>query len=657
MALQDLQNRTEADALFANFTKDIGLKHEAYKSKLQQAAVGGLDPHLEDLEQTRQSYSDQSNNPMVRRLFNSESRNLVARTTISAASHAAQQNKVWQDSTAKAVMQNNRVGAATAPEDEEGFQKKLDAVPTQVAVQAGAGDWGPEQTAHEVFKERSQLWRDRIVGMAKGSNTTAAAAMLADNKDKMEYTDWKQAQSEVQHGITTVGSRVGADNINAGWDPRMKPQEIDRAAGVQEPLIRIIKSVQQNHPELRFTIAPQGGTRTVEEQAELVRKGASKTMHSAHLEGRGIDVVPVGDNGQMNFNDNQAYARLEMAIKEEAEKLGIPLSPEHDQIKSWDPGHYSIPKNMDYNKVPDKLEEPLSNRIDRAERFASTQFPNDPDMQTVFRDALRQRVIGDFNQQKAAKRDDDFRNETTVGNAILNGVGDKKPTTPEELRADPAVAQAFDNLGPAARKKALGWLTQNSKDDFTANEERFRQYTKLQGQAETDPAAFLQQDIISQELPRQWRQHLLTMQQQKFKSSTMNPAVAHALDVLKPMLIPAQITSQNKDDYSQFVGSLHAAMQDYMEREKKPPKDADILEIGGRLLQQQHSDEFWFKSSTDMMYKMPVPDKDKATITQIYKEEHGIEPSDEMVRRIYIRGQYQDLYGGSVSKPKTTGAP
>ena len=65
------------------------------------------------------------------------------------------------------------------------------------------------------------------------------------------------------------------------------------------------------------------GLRTLDEQKELVAKGASKTMKSLHLEGKAIDVMAfVNSRASWELN---LYDDLADAIKEAAIIVGVPI--------------------------------------------------------------------------------------------------------------------------------------------------------------------------------------------------------------------------------------------------------------------------------------------------------------------------------------------
>lgn len=65
------------------------------------------------------------------------------------------------------------------------------------------------------------------------------------------------------------------------------------------------------------------GLRTIEEQRELVAKGASQTMKSKHLDGEAVDLMAyIGSRGSWELN---LYDDIADAMKEGAKKAGVPI--------------------------------------------------------------------------------------------------------------------------------------------------------------------------------------------------------------------------------------------------------------------------------------------------------------------------------------------
>ena len=75
---------------------------------------------------------------------------------------------------------------------------------------------------------------------------------------------------------------------------KLSSRSIGRLEGVNADLVTVVNTaIDMTKVDFGVTC----GMRTVEEQKELVAKGASQTMKSKHLEGRAVDLVAyIGPN-------------------------------------------------------------------------------------------------------------------------------------------------------------------------------------------------------------------------------------------------------------------------------------------------------------------------------------------------------------------------
>lgn len=97
---------------------------------------------------------------------------------------------------------------------------------------------------------------------------------------------------------------------------KLSTKSIDRMSGVDPKLIRVVSRAIEL-TKIDFGVIQ--GIRTIEEQKELVAKGASKTMNSKHLTGDAVDLMAyIGSRGswELNLYDDIADA-MKQAAKEE----------------------------------------------------------------------------------------------------------------------------------------------------------------------------------------------------------------------------------------------------------------------------------------------------------------------------------------------------
>lgn len=116
---------------------------------------------------------------------------------------------------------------------------------------------------------------------------------------------------------------------------KLSKRSLARLEGVDERMIRVVKTA------ITFSTVDFGviqGLRTIEEQRELVAKGASQTMKSKHLDGRAVDLMAyVGSRGswELSLYDNIADA-MKLAAIEEDVAIRWGAAWQIPDIREWD---------------------------------------------------------------------------------------------------------------------------------------------------------------------------------------------------------------------------------------------------------------------------------------------------------------------------------
>lgn len=101
---------------------------------------------------------------------------------------------------------------------------------------------------------------------------------------------------------------------------KLSQRSLDRLEGVDERLVAVVKyAIAVTKVDFGVTC----GLRTIEEQRELVAKGASQTMRSKHLDGLAVDLVAyIGSRISWELS---LYDDIADAMKEGAQQVGVPL--------------------------------------------------------------------------------------------------------------------------------------------------------------------------------------------------------------------------------------------------------------------------------------------------------------------------------------------
>jgi peptidoglycan L-alanyl-D-glutamate endopeptidase CwlK len=87
-------------------------------------------------------------------------------------------------------------------------------------------------------------------------------------------------------------------------------RSLSELEGVHSDLVAVVKRAIEITPQ-DFSV--HDGIRTIEQQKELVKSGASKTLNSRHITGHAVDLVPY-INGKLRWNRNQFIKSLMLFV-------------------------------------------------------------------------------------------------------------------------------------------------------------------------------------------------------------------------------------------------------------------------------------------------------------------------------------------------------
>lgn len=181
--------------------------------------------------------------------------------------------------------------------------------------------------------------------------------------------------------------------------------------GVNNDLMRVVKRAQEISA-VRFHI--HEGLRTMEGQAEMYRRGWSKTMNSKHLTGRAVDLRADGDPA-VGALDPATYGRINDAVKKASHELGVPIQWGGDSFGSFkDVPHFQLPDGYKsdagaFGAAPTKASALQSQRAGAMAAMAQVQAAQAARVANTTNDnrssttsSAETHFHGDFNIQTAA---------------------------------------------------------------------------------------------------------------------------------------------------------------------------------------------------------------------------------------------------------------
>lgn len=647
IAMQDLYNHSEAQDADAKYMQKAGELHAQYSSLQGKQAVDAYPQYIKDLQDTRKGIRDGLSNDMSGKLFDSQSLSTMGRTIFNGAGHAASQNKQYALGASKARVEAIGDQALSVPNDSAGFQEGLAKGEQEVRAAGQLQGQSPEAIEESVSQLKSSLWGNRIQGLVKTQPIEAGKMLEKAIKDgQVRGQDIGKLTNIVQQARNTVGARVVSQQVMSGAGLRWGAGPVDikqageaigqfesggnyQTVGVQTAHGRALGKYQVMEENLP-SFLEKAGLPSMTSQEFLKNHAAQDQVFSAVFGGY------MKDKG--NFND---AASMWFSGKPVAEAGG-----RKDALGT------SVPAYLAATNAILARNAPLSAKVDLGKRIAGEQAPDDP----LFPDYVEQRISTDHNKIIAIKRDDEFQNRQVIETQLMGQDNAKLPTTVEELTADPSAAAAWDKLLPSTQRRYMGVLAKNAKGDHNWTDASLRQYQQFKGQAQTDPAEFLDMDVVGTDLPNSAKRELINLQGRLKGKAEGDPRVQRALNILAPDMQAAGVDKKNKDDYYQFTGALADQLQEFADDNKRPPKVDEVKTIGSRLMQSQTT-KGWLWNSQTPTFQVPVPAPEAEKIkTDPAWTKLGIQPTDQQIQRIYTRKLYQDLYG-STPKQQPAGAP
>jgi peptidoglycan L-alanyl-D-glutamate endopeptidase CwlK len=646
--LQAMANDAAAKEAEAQWIEQSSDLHVEFKSLKGQAAVDARPAHIEKLRELRERIRDSLPNDMARKIYDGTTRQSFARSAFSAAEYAATQLDQYRKTADKATLEAYRNKVDRLPDDPSVIEEAI-AASDSVINGLGRLDGLPEQEIeNKKAGFRSELWRTKIEALAR-KDPEAASELLSHARERGEIqgSDYQKTLVTVQAQLRTRGAKMITAAVSEGWAPYMKPEYITRAAGVETALIDVVKEAQRANPDLEFIIGHEGGRRSQETQDRLVAEGKSQTRNSQHLAGRAVDLLPLKD-GKVAGRDGELVKRVERAMYEAAERLGVKLS---DKRIPWDLGHFELAKDFDTASYESpRKAEPVEEQEARAREYAQKTSGADP----LYPEYVSSAVVAKHRRDKALEVMKNNTNRIKLDEYIYGIATDGvKPRDLDELRAmgGEAISGILDSMDATQLRGVMAKLAKNDKEQLVADSKL--EYVNLVGLAETDPLKFVNTDLGEYRLTDEDRKKLLLLQQKKLKNAEQSPRTAWALQQLMPMLSAAGIKNSGsetkKKQFQMFNGALHVAIEEWQDIHGKAPTAKEIInEIGPRLLHEVSVPGTIFGDiwpSKVRTFNLPVPKEFKKKLEEAAAAE-GMPINDTLIQRAYLRQLYREMWGG-----------
>ena len=155
---------------------------------------------------------------------------------------------------------------------------------------------------------------------------------------------------------------------------KLSNRSLERLEGVDDKLIALAKYAI-GITKVDFGIPHLGGLRTMEQQRELVNKGASQTMKSKHLEGIAIDTVAyIGPRVSWELN---LYDDIADAMAQAARDVGVGIC----WGAAW--STKDVPYPMDMRHWEGSMESAMNAYVDKKRKMGKRAFIDGPHFELI----------------------------------------------------------------------------------------------------------------------------------------------------------------------------------------------------------------------------------------------------------------------------------
>jgi hypothetical protein len=677
VAMKQLDNEAEARQITNDAELNLATLRVGYANKEGAAAKDGFNDYQTAVKGVYEDSKAKASNPAVSRMVDGQTASEMRSSIFAGATHAAQQTKAWQMNTLKNRFDSYKNRVLSDP-DNEGLWAESTAETAKIIGQLSDYQGEPpdsDNRKHDLAAALSDLWSTRIKGRSS-KDPEGALAMLTANRDKILGQDVDKIEDLVTNRFQMqVAARI-AHSSNSGFAPYMDPSHLLRFNGVDERLQRVFQRAQEiTGLDTPFTIGDKGGVRTVEEQRRLVQGGFSRTMHSNHLLGRAFDVVPLDENGKPNYNDRAAYDRIDKAMFQAAQELGIELGPEHNQIKSWDPGHYSLPRGAETGQMAKYQAPTLQQKVDRAKAYYAKLRPGD-DVGLV---KVENAVIAQHGKFEQIARNQFIDDKQTIATAVMSGGMDQQPQTMQDLLSRDGQVPGLREAVERTQQQHPEYMLQLERAMYSKkvhqddDEERLR----LRGLADNEKESFLDEDIVGNPKLTRASKETFLAQQKRLRASDSDPRVPRAINWLKQSADTSGMMTeqgvfrrdkQNEEEYDKFSGAMHEALEAWTDAHggKSPTEKEVVKEIGPAVLRRRITEQglpelhgpggailnWMFGDRQRSMLEQVLPEDMKDAAKAEFMKEHDWEPSDREIYKAAVRMQFDKLFGAPKKAPK-----
>lgn len=269
-----------------------------------------------------------------------------------------------------------------------------------------------------------------------------------------------------------------------------------------------------------------------------------------------------------------------------------------------------------------------------ADQRAEAQRPGD----AGFRNQFEAQALGTLSRMKSAQSASQAAAADRLISAATGGEDAAGAQIFDQAGLQKAYPGAAGDIALLSGKQRNQIFSSLRHEGNALTPERDRAYTNLRGLAVNDPVAFLNHDVIAEDLTMRDKRNIIILQQNlRAKQSKLMQANDNIRRALKDPLITSMLNEQGvksgSDEYNQFTGSMLGQIEAYRAANNGKEPDDNTLRGYAATLMSRSGGFLGFGARSGYQ----VPDESSAAITAQFNQRFGRDPTLAETSAIYAR--------------------
>lgn len=657
MAIQELRNDSEAREGIAKYMGQQGEMHAQYGATQQNDAVKGLQPYIQKSQELLNQTASTMSNAMSRKAFLDASTFYLGRNINAAASHAAQENKKYTDTTINSAIQSTYDAANLHPTDESIYRAAWNNYENEFHTKQGIYGWSDETRNEELAKARSGLTAARIDGLRK-VDPPGARTMMNDaiKEGRLRSDDINKTYDQVKQSVYSTGVR---HEVNKAMN--VNGQDISYGSKVV-PIGTAAKAIgagEGNYDSVVNTGTKQGNALGRYQVTEANLPGFLRLAGLSPMTPQ--EFIANHDAQDKVFAVNFGLLQTKYGNFNDAASewlTGKSMAEAGDRADK-----FGTTAQVYVQRANARLAASAPNAaiIDKARANAETTAGNDPFM-ADFPQAVVDGTAHELGRRQYQERLDNWDRADKVNNFMMGMLTPGAPVPSlTDLEAKPEWADLTRDMNAtekiAMEKRVDSLLKERFRD--TEDVEKGR----LIDLAQRDPEAFMDEDITgNRKLSPNDMKSFIAMRRSVRNNEEADPQVGRAMKIFADNGQLDDLGLDKTEDpirFHQFTALLFDALSDQRQENKGLPPTADQILAIGKRLGAGYVTGFWGKPAFFEKH-MTLSAQEIEKRRDDYGAQHPDEPmqTDAEIARDWIRGEYEKAYvKGKKAKTETAGAP